>query len=129
MQIFVVGTILGFQLIYMSCKLCSPWRIESSFFQQGHIEHFYTGKKILLCTVKAHKAGAYPPVSVVLSGWESLTLCGWDTSPSQVNPQHKPVPNFSLVVWDNLDKVPCLSAQNIQVTTAGFEAVTFRLAA
>lgn len=45
MQIFVVGTILGFQLINMSCNLCSPWRIKFSFFVQGHIEHFYTGKK------------------------------------------------------------------------------------
>ena len=32
----------------------------------------------------AHGAGAYSPVSVVLSGWEYLTPSGWDTNPSNV---------------------------------------------
>lgn len=95
------------------------------FFLTGSYRTFLYREKILLCAIKAHKAAAYPPVSVVLSGWESLTPCGWDTSPSQVNPQHKPVPNFSLVVWDNLDKVPSLSAQHIQVTTTGLKQWPF----
>lgn len=54
----------------------------------------------------------FVPLFQVLCTWESMTLPGWDTSPSQVKTLHWSVPNCSWVDWDNVGKVPCLRVQH-----------------
>lgn len=47
---------------------------------------------------------------------------GMDTCPSQYS-QRIPVPSFSWVDWDNVEKVPCLSAQYTTVTSSSHRRV------
>ena len=81
----VCSSDLGFPI-----KVCFSFSCIFLFFFSQNMSRSPTEQKTKLnypLRAKWPMESALSPVSVVLSGWESLTPPGWDTNPSQVSSQ------------------------------------------